>query len=77
MGRKSKNLPLLPVSTDKFWEEAETEQRRLEAKQKCQHVFERITGAEIACQKCRCGFMVEAGYEVKDGHIFLHGSFII
>lgn len=71
-----KNLDPLPKDGDDFWKLAFTEKKEIPKGIKCQHEFVRKTGRETECVKCRCGFILGIE-EVKNGHIYIHGSLII
>ena len=73
---KSK-LPDLPKSSDKdFWLDARNEVYYLK-KIDCNHFFQHISAREIECRNCHIGYFYSSGMEVKNGHIYLHGSLVI
>lgn len=41
------------------------------------HDFVRISGIEAKCKRCPVGTMITPANEVKNGHIYLHGSLLI
>lgn len=42
------------------------------------HYFGYVSGTEVLCQKCKTvGYPIGAGTEVKNGHIYIHGTLVI
>ena len=76
-GEKRGKLDDLPPSNDDFWQFADKHYKRVVKKEECKHYFERINSIEAMCNKCNAGFQISLGFEVKNGHIILHGELII
>ena len=76
-GEKRGKLDDLPPSNDEFWQFADKHYKRVVKKEECKHYFERINSIEAMCNKCNAGFQISLGFEVKNGHILLHGELII
>lgn len=72
-----KEVENLPPNTDSFWDNADKEVIKLTKAKSCKHYFLRISGIEVECQNCHAGFQISLGYQVKNGHIYLHGSLVI
>ena len=45
--------------------------------EKNNHVFKYVTALEVECMKCPVGYPLGPGSQLKDGHIYLHGEFVI
>ena len=43
----------------------------------CEHFFFRTAGTEVKCRKCPIGFYVSPDVELKEGHLYKHGSKMI
>lgn len=61
----------LPVSTDKFWKDADvhtgiTPVRMFDDN----HNFVRIPGHQAQCTHCDWGFQLDPGDKIIDGHLF-------
>ena len=41
------------------------------------HEFKYKTGTEIECMKCPIGYPLGPGSVLKNGHVYLHGEFVI
>lgn len=59
-----------------FWLDARNETYHPKGK-KCDHYFQHLSAKEIECRNCHAGFIYSLGMEVKNGHIYIHGSFVI
>ena len=71
-----KQVPSLPKGDDSdFWLDAKNEKYQPRG-EKCSHYFEYLSAREIVC-RCGIGYFVSLGTEVKNGHIYIHGSFVI
>lgn len=75
---KRKNVP---DNRDKFWKvgEHQADNRVLTLKQvSCVggHTFRQI-GFDAECTKCPVGYPLGIGGEVKDGHIYVKGVFLV
>jgi hypothetical protein len=44
---------------------------------KGEHYFVQVSGTEVRCRKCPVGYNIGPGYEVKNGHVILHGQLLI
>lgn len=78
-GKPEEKLPPLPENADRFWRGAEkyvfTPGKSVTCEEK--HYFVRKSGTEVQCRDCPVGYMIMPGYEVKDGHIYQHGTLVI
>lgn len=74
-----KELPPLPDNNHGFWKGAEKYTFTPSDPYTCveQHYFVRKSGTEAQCRDCPVGYMIIPGYDVKEGHIYLHGSLVI
>ncbi len=70
------DLPPLPPSSDKYFENADVNQHRMEEVPQCKHYFERLTANEVQCKNCPAGFFIKKE-TVKDGHLYLDGKLVI
>jgi hypothetical protein len=41
------------------------------------HEFMYKTALEVECMKCPVGYPLGAGAQLKNGHIYIHGEFVI
>lgn len=71
------SLDPLPASTDEYWKEANINKHELQAPVLCEHKFVRMTGTEVRCHKCHVGFIITPDIDLKDGHLYKHGSIMI
>lgn len=72
-------LDPLPKSEGEFWKEAQTERIKLGPSVTCErreHEFVRY-GRDAKCRKCPTGYILSGQEEVKGGHIYLKGQFLI
>ena len=69
----------IPASNSKYFTEYEADSRTLTPSPitACEHYFVRTSGREIECKKCLIGFFVSQGDELKNGHLYRHGSQVI
>lgn len=67
----------LPPTSDEYWKEANVNKHEITKPVLCEHSFVRMTGMEVRCAKCPIGFIVSPLEELKDGHIYRHGSLMI
>lgn len=44
---------------------------------KDKHEFTLVSSIEAACQKCPLSYPISVGTTVQDGHIYIHGQFVI
>lgn len=81
MDQKSKTkVPPLPAGDDDFWKGGQNEKCKLGDSIICDralHNFLRVKGNEAQCMKCRMGFYLPIDSDVKDGHIYIKGTFLI
>ena len=79
--KQGEQLAEMPGNEDKkFWLEAENERIKIKDPVTCEkgkHEFFRSQSMEAMCRKCPIGFVLSVGNEVKDGHIYLHGTLLI
>lgn len=71
------NLDPLPASNDEYWKEAEVNKHEIKPPEACEHLFVRSSGTEVKCKKCPVGFIVTPDIELRDGHLFKHGSLMV
>lgn len=45
--------------------------------EKGSHEFKYVTALEVECMKCPVGYPLGPGASLKDGHIYIHGEFVI
>lgn len=69
-------LDPLPSSDSKYWENADINRHILKEEPKCDHSFKRTKSNEVVCG-CGVGYFISPGDELKDGHIYRHGSLMI
>lgn len=43
----------------------------------CQHTFEMTDAKEAVCEKCGSGIFIEYGDEIKEGHLYHLGEFVV
>lgn len=41
------------------------------------HYFVYKSGIEVMCTKCPLGYPILPGTEIKNGHLYIHGEFVI
>lgn len=41
------------------------------------HYFVYKSGTEVTCKKCPMGYPIGPGTNVRDGHLYVHGEFVI
>lgn len=70
------SLDALPVSTDEYWDGADTKKIVMSESPRCEHYFVRTKGTEAKC-KCGVGYFLSPGMEVKKGHIYLQDKLVI
>lgn len=69
----------LPRNDDEFWNKADVNTYRVVEK-KCDHEFTNSRtreGVTALCYKCKAGYLLGPGMEIKKKHIYIHGSFVI
>lgn len=69
------NVDDLPNQKDDFWKDADNRTYKVEARL-CTHNFKRVSATQAECT-CGVGFNIQGPYEVKEGHIYLHGSLVV
>ena len=76
---KKEVLGNLPPSDDPYWEYAEREQVEIVRDERvCEHRFVHRSSLEVECTKCRAGFFLTPGWNVReDGHIYHGDEFIL
>lgn len=74
---KGEKLKELPASDDKWWGPADKYSIELEKPKPCKHHFVRISGREVECKQCNAGFFLGPDTELKDGHLYHQGQFMI
>jgi len=68
--QESGNLDNLPPTGSKFWDKARTQTIEIVQPPECEHEFRRVNGREVECMNCHAGFVLEPGWDVKNGHIY-------
>lgn len=67
----SKDVALAPLSEDQT-----TEVHHVKPKVTCtrtDHVFARVSGTEVRCQRCPVGYQIGPGVLVQDGKLLIDG----
>lgn len=70
----------LPDQKDEFWKDAENETYRLGQPVTCErdrHNWKMVKTNQVECEKCRMGFLLPLGGELKNNSVFIHGTKVI
>lgn len=73
-------MPEEKKNLDNLAEDKTTERFTVKPSVNCaknEHYFEYISGTEVQCTKCPMGYPIGPGTEVRDGHIYIHGTRVI
>lgn len=73
----AQQLDALPGSGDEYWEHADVNKIILPDSPGCKHSFVRTKGNEAECIKCKIGYYLSPGFEVKQEHIYQHDTLVI
>lgn len=65
---EEKELDILPASDDEFWKDSEVIKKEIKHT-KCDHAF-RYVGQNAECEKCRAGFVLGKGWNIKNKKIY-------
>ena len=60
--------------------EADIKDHRVQPALTCvkgEHYFVQINGTEVQCRKCPVGYNIGPGTTIKDGHIYIHNTFLV
>jgi hypothetical protein len=73
----NRNIGNLPRKGAKYWTDVDAQVEIHEPKhRRCSHEFAHITANELECKKCHIGFYI-TDEELKNGHIYKKGKFLI
>lgn len=70
-------LDPLPPSGDEYWKNADKFRQEVTKDKECEHYFVHKSSSEVECTNCRIGFVLSAGWKVKDGNLVTPENLVI
>ena len=75
--RKEKHMSNQEDLKEEIKKQEKGELLTIKPAEKCEHQFRRMRSDEIECVKCNVGYPIQSFYEVKEGHVYIHGTRVI